>query len=124
VTRRTITPTCYLVEEKTRQEWNETLNSSEMPDYIVDRPVRDITGSGLEYLRCGFQGLGAVPLYVPDARLISASFARYYRALAAAVHPLGYRPGVHLMSRIHCEYHSRFLCDYYLFLSLTLCFVC
>ena len=40
--------------------------------------------------------------------------------MAAAVRPLGYRPGGELMSRVHCEYPPRFFCG---FLFLLLVFI-
>ena len=103
MTRRSITPSCYIVEARTRQEWAETPESSEVPDFIFDSPVRDRIGNRLGYIRCGFQGLGAVPFCVPDARLICASFTEYYLALTAAVHPRGYQLDGQLMSRVHCK---------------------
>jgi len=118
MTRRAITATCYLVEAKTRQEWSEQPGSVEMPDHIFDCPVRDRTGERLVYLRCGVQGLGAVPQCQYDGRLICASYGAYYRAMAAAVNPLGYTPGGVLRSRVQ----RKFLSVYYFLLLRILIF--
>ena len=104
MTRRAITAMCYLVEAKTRQEWVEQPGSTEMPDYIFDCPVRDRTGDRLVYLRCGVQGLGAIPQGRYDGRLICASFSANYRAMVASVNPLGYTYCGVLRSRVQREF--------------------